>query len=193
MSSPFGHPGNKHGVKLKSPDIRQIAYKSFCDHLAKGKAADSWYFEHEELTCTYRTFMKYLKDEAEFPPIKKDVAWNKGYQHWEGIVQASADGTNKKANTATLQMVMRNKFGWDRDNKKEDEEKPNELNIQAIKELAERDVLIDKLKSELEALKEKSNVQPQAEQNSPGIEQTPELLGGFRPVGQDSLEHNSAN
>ena len=42
------------------------------------------------------------------------MAETKGYQRWEAIAEASATGENEKANTASLQMVMRNKFGWDK-------------------------------------------------------------------------------
>lgn len=109
-----GTIGNQNGVKLKDPDIRQMAYKDYCKHIATGNSKDSWYFEHEQLTCTAQTFDKYLKDELEFNPIHKQIANAKGYQHWERIVHGSADGSNKEANTASLQMVMRNKFSWDK-------------------------------------------------------------------------------
>ena len=33
---------------------------------------------------------------------------------WEKVVQESANGKNRKANTASLQMWMRNRFKWDR-------------------------------------------------------------------------------
>ena len=58
-SSPKGGApiGNKNGIKLKDPDIRRIAYQSYCDHLAKGKSKRSWYFEHPELTCTWLDFV----------------------------------------------------------------------------------------------------------------------------------------
>lgn len=120
-------PDNQNRVALKDPDIRQIAYQSFCDHIAKGKSKDSWYFEHEELTCTYRTFSKYLQDEVEFPPIKKDIAWTKGFQHWEAITEASATGADKKkSNTASLQMVMRNKYGWDKEERNNSQGTPEQ-------------------------------------------------------------------
>ena len=108
-------PDNQNGIALKDPNIRQIAYKSYCDHIALGKSKDSWYFEHEDLTCTYKTFQKYIKNEIEFPPIKREIAECKGYQKWESIAENSATGADKKkSNTASLQMVMRNKFGWDK-------------------------------------------------------------------------------
>jgi hypothetical protein len=108
-------PGNQYGLKLKDPDIRQQAYSQYCDHLAKGKSKRSWCFEHPELTCTWETMEKYLDNEAEFDPIHKKISETKGYAKWEGVVEDSAVGTNKDANTASLQMLMRNKFGWDKE------------------------------------------------------------------------------
>jgi hypothetical protein len=111
--------GNKYGLKLKDPDIRQIAYDDYCAHLAKGKSKRSWCFEHKDLTCTWETMEKYLKDETEFDPIKKHVAHTKGFKRWEGVVEDAAEGINKDANTASLQMLMRNKYGWDKNDNKE--------------------------------------------------------------------------
>lgn len=107
-------PGNKRGTKLKDPDVRQEAYKSYCEHLAKGKSKRSWFFEHPELTCTYQTMEDYIKDEREFSPIHMQTAMSKGYARWEQIVEDGAEGINQNVNPACLQMVMRNKFGWDK-------------------------------------------------------------------------------
>lgn len=107
--------GNQNGVKLKDSEVRQLAYKQYCAHLAKGKSKKSWYFDHSEFRCTYETLERYLEDEVEFDPIHKRIAEAKGYGHWEGIVEESAIGKNKVANTASLQMLMRNKFGWDKE------------------------------------------------------------------------------
>lgn len=109
--------GNKHGVILKDADIRQLAYKSYCEHLAKGKSRHSWTFEHGEYRCCYKTFEKYLDNTTEFPPEYRDHSFAKGYGEWESITEDSAKGVNTKANTASLQMVMRNKFGWDKQEK----------------------------------------------------------------------------
>jgi len=107
-------PGNKNGTKIKDPDIRQEAYRQYCEHLAKGKSKRSWCFEHPELTCTWETFEKYLENEIEFDPIKMKVALVRGFNKWEQIAEEGASGDNEKVNTACLQMVMRNKFGWDK-------------------------------------------------------------------------------
>lgn len=133
MTVPIKHeggaaPGNQKGVALKDPEIRQLAYKSYCDHLARGKVKKSWTFEKHGLQCTYKTMESYLSDEEEFPPIHKELAEAKGYALWEEIVEQAASDKNTKANTACLQMIMRNKFGWD---KKEDAQvtQPTACNI----------------------------------------------------------------
>lgn len=106
--------GNQAGLKLKDPDIRQMAFEAYCSHLATGKSEKSFCFEHEIFTVTYKTLNKYIEDNpGEFPSIKKEVAKIKGFAVWEEIVEKSAKGENE-ANTPSLQMVMRNKFGWDK-------------------------------------------------------------------------------
>jgi hypothetical protein len=116
-SSPNGGAplGNKNGLKLKKPEVRQQAYQSYCDHLAKGKSKRSWCFEHPEFSCTWETIEKYLEDEVEFDPLQKKMSETKGYARWEQVVEDSAIGLNPDANTASLQMLMRNKFGWDKE------------------------------------------------------------------------------
>jgi hypothetical protein len=118
----MSHEGNQFGIKIKDPELRQLAYKSFCEHIAKGRAIDSWYFEHPEATLSYKTMLKYIKDEEEFPPEQREIAKAKGYAHWEKVVEDSAIGINKDANTASLQMLMRNKFGWDKNTHKPTED-----------------------------------------------------------------------
>lgn len=109
--------GNQYGVALKDPQVRQKAYEDFCAHLAKGKSIKSWCYEDEKgNACVWATMLSYIKNHPEeFNPIKKELAEIKGYNRWEDIAEASAEGKNKKANTASLQMVMRNKFGWDKE------------------------------------------------------------------------------
>ena len=107
--------GNKNGLKLKSPDLRQEAYESYCSHIARGKVKKSWYYEHPDASLTWETMEKYIREnESEFDPIKKKIAEAKGLMYWEGKVEEAAIGTNKDASIPGLQMVMRNKFGWDK-------------------------------------------------------------------------------
>src|SRR5208283_2603305 len=100
--------GNKNGLKLKDPEVRQQAYESYCKHLAKGKSKRSWYFEHPQFTCTWQTFEKYLEDEVEFNPIQMQISLSKGYEKWEQIAEDGATGLNPDVSPPCLQMVMRN-------------------------------------------------------------------------------------
>ncbi len=110
--------GNKNRVALKDPKIRQKAYQSFCDHIAKGKMVKSWWYQDEDCSCTWETLYKYIKDTTEFDPLKKELAHSMGLQHWESVIEDAGTGKNEKANVAALQMLMRNKFGWDKDESK---------------------------------------------------------------------------
>jgi hypothetical protein len=110
QSAPIGPP-----FKLNSDELKNEAYDQFCAHIASGHSVESWYFDHPDLTITYKTMLNYIKEYPElFPPAKKEMALAKSLRKWESVVHASADGTNTKASTASLQMLMRNKFGWDK-------------------------------------------------------------------------------
>lgn len=112
-----GMKGNQNGLALKDSDIRQQAYGQYCEWLAKGKMSRSFTFEHEQYSCTGETMESYIKNNpSEFSSIKKQIAFSKGLAHWEEIVDGSATGDNE-APTASLQMVMRNKYGWDKEDK----------------------------------------------------------------------------
>lgn len=138
-------PGNQNGLALKNPSIRQKAYQSFCAHRAKGKDVKSWWYEDKEGNkCTWMTMLTYMKDNPmEFEPIHREIAESKGYEHWENVVAESAIGKNKKANTASLQMIMRNKYGWDK--KEEVDVSQESLNVlqgtmSLLKKLQDRNI-----------------------------------------------------
>lgn len=108
--------GKKNARKLKTEEQMKKVYESYCDHLAKGKVKRSWYYDQDGLTLTWETMEKYINNEpSNFDPLKKEIAFSKGMQKWESVVEGSAEGTNKDANVATLQMLMRNKYGWDKE------------------------------------------------------------------------------
>ncbi len=111
MPAPFG---NQNATKLNTPELKAIAYASYCNHLALGKDKKSWCLE-DPIELTWETMEKYIRDNPiDFDPLKKQIAEAKGYNRWEQVVEDSAIGKNKDHNTATLQMKMRCKFGWDR-------------------------------------------------------------------------------
>lgn len=118
---PSAHPGNKHAQKLKTPELKKAAFDQYCEHLAKGKSKRSWCFVHPDLTLTWETMEKYIANDPEFDPQKKKVAQIQGFYLWENIVEESAKGKQKDSNVPCLQMVMRNKFGWDKDTNQQKE------------------------------------------------------------------------
>ena len=108
-------PGNTQARKLDTPELRQLAYLDYCDHIASGLSKDCWVFNHPDIDLTSETMERYIKDfRFEFDPDKKRIAQAKALKYWELVVHDSALGKNKDSNTAALQMLMRNKFGWDR-------------------------------------------------------------------------------
>lgn len=108
--------GNKNGVKLKDPDVRQEAYRQYCQHIASGESKEAFVFKHESLTCTHQTMEKYIhSDPIEFPPIHKEVAEALSFLHWTGLGKQMMLGQIEKCQPAIFQMFMRNKFGWDKE------------------------------------------------------------------------------
>ena len=121
--------GNTYRTALKDPEIRQEAYESYCEHISKGLSRRTWSFKKHGCKCGPETMSKYIKDEKEFDPVHIEVAMAEGQAIWERRVIESALGTNKNANTASLQMFMRNTYGWDKpekDDKEEDKKKSAE-------------------------------------------------------------------
>ncbi len=108
--------GNKNGVKLKDPDVRQDAYRQYCQHIASGESKESFVFQHPELTCTYKTMDKYIHENPiEFPPIHKEIAESLSFLHWTGLGKQMMLGEIEKCQPAIFQMFMRNKFSWDKE------------------------------------------------------------------------------
>ena len=108
--------GNTHAKKLTTDELKRKAYESYLAHIAKGKAKKSWWFDQDGITLVSATIEYYIKEEPlVFSSLQMETAKAKGYEHWEQVAEDSAKGINKDANTASLQMVMRNKFGWDKE------------------------------------------------------------------------------
>lgn len=142
--NPTPMKGNKYGLKLKDPDVRQEAYEAYCAWLARGKTHKSFTFVKDNLSCTSETIKKYIKDNpSEFDPIKEKIAYSKGLELWEEFCEKSAQ-KKEKHDTASLNMIMRNKYGWDK--RDEEEEKPAKYETQAelIFEALKRERSVDK-------------------------------------------------
>jgi hypothetical protein len=115
------HTGNKWGVGIKDVNERQTAYQSYCDHIASGRSKDSWFYDNSESGghCTWQTMEKWIKDSDEFNPFVKSKAEALCYKFFEKHLLDSITGANTKVNIAGLQMAMRNKFGWDRQERRD--------------------------------------------------------------------------
>lgn len=107
--------GNKNGTKLKDADVRQQAYKSYCEWISQGKTKEAWVFEHPSLSCTSKTMERYIRENPlEFPLIHKEIAEAKSYEIWLETGKQMMLGEISKCQPAIYQMFMRNKFGWDK-------------------------------------------------------------------------------
>ena len=115
------HTNNKWGVSIKDPKERQIAFQSYCDHISKGNDKMSWTYENEKTGShwTHHTMEKWIKTTDEFDARKLEIAHAKSFAFYEKHLKDSITGDNTKVNIAGLQMALRNKFGWDRPDKRQ--------------------------------------------------------------------------
>lgn len=124
------HPGNQYAKKLVTPELRREAYEQYCQHVSEGYSRKSFTFHKGDFKVTWETIDKYMQESPEeFPPIHMQFAKAQGYKHWEKVVSESAIGKNLKANTASLQMIMRNKFDWDKETKSQN---TNEAEVRSL-------------------------------------------------------------
>ncbi len=115
--------GNKNAKKLTTPELRQEAYRQYCEWIAKGECKEAWCFEHPELTLTSKTMEKYIKENPiEFPSLHKELAEAKSLAHWTSLGKDMMT-SQQRCQPALYQMFMRNKFGWDKESAEEKEEK----------------------------------------------------------------------
>jgi len=108
--------GNQNAIKLKDSAVKKEAYYQYCDWISKGNSKEAWVFDHPDITLTSKTMDKYiLNDPIEFPPIHKERAESKSYEHWLDLGKNMMLGKIEKCQPAIYQMFMRNKFGWDKE------------------------------------------------------------------------------
>ncbi len=137
-------PYNSTSYPKKKPETVIKAIHLFLAWLAQGKAIQSFSYrdpENKDEYCSWQTVLNYLADKEfveqhnlAFVAEHKILARAEGYSVWEKVCEESAKGLNKEANTASLQMIMRNKFGWD---KPEEKETISPEAVNEIKNLAE--------------------------------------------------------
>lgn len=110
--------GNKFATKLKEPAVRQEAYRQYCNWIANGWSKEAFVFDHPIHSVCHKTMERYIKENpTEFPIIHKEKAEAKSYEHWEKLGKQMMLGEIKGAQPAIYQMFMRNKFGWDKEEK----------------------------------------------------------------------------
>lgn len=100
---------------LDNPKDRQKVFKAFCAWLASGKMKKSFYYEDDKISVSWQPIRRYMKLFPEdMPPEPLEIAKAKGIGYWEEEVAKAAVGKNRHANPACLQMILRNKCGWDK-------------------------------------------------------------------------------
>jgi len=113
--------GNKNAVKLTTPELKTEAYRQYCAWIASGWSKESFVFKHPELTISYKSMEKYIRENpVEFPPLHKEIAECESLHKWENEGVSMMQGKVDKCQPAIYQMMMRNKFKWDKEEKKED-------------------------------------------------------------------------
>lgn len=126
--------GNKNGLKLKQPAVRQEAYRQYCKHIASGKPKEAFFFSHPEHGVTWETMDVYIKENpVEFPPVLMQRAQAERYNFWLEEGGKLIRGEYKGGSPVVWQTIMRNIFkniGWDRD-------QINENNKSHVQKLAE--------------------------------------------------------
>lgn len=108
------HSNNK---KLKTEELKKEAYRQYCAHISQGIPKKAWKFKHPEISLTWETMEKYIKEEPDtFDPTQKKMAEADALFMWFDYLSQSAKGKNREANVASLQIILRNMFAWDREN-----------------------------------------------------------------------------
>ena len=104
--NPTGMPPNK-AVKWPTPEERQAACKSFCEHIEKGYSMKSWPDADKE------TVMRYVKDfPKDFDPEAIGMSKRKCLLFWEKMGIAGTSGKLKGFNARSWEVTMNNRAGW---------------------------------------------------------------------------------
>lgn len=115
--------GNTNRLKIKSEALQQAAYTAYCAWLSMGRDKRGFVFDYEDEAgkqgcVTQQTIENYIKSQRfDLDSSQMDRAESLSYQVWEAAGIQMMKGEIEKCQPAIYQMMMRNKFGWDRDNK----------------------------------------------------------------------------
>jgi hypothetical protein len=115
MAMPKGY---RNAAKLKTNDLKQKAYKGYCEHIASGKPKEGYVFKCPTETVTWETIEKYMaEDPVNFPPLLMKEARAKRYMIWFEKGNALIEGKYRHGSPVVWQTIMRNMFrdiGWDK-------------------------------------------------------------------------------
>lgn len=117
-----GPIGNQKAKKLTTKELREEAYRQYCEYIATGGTKEAWVFDHPTLSLTSKTMEKYIRESpSEFPPHHKERAEAKSYEQWITWGKQMMLGEIPKCQPVIFQMFMRNKFGWDKESRDNDQ------------------------------------------------------------------------
>lgn len=115
--------GNSNRLKIKTEHLQQVAYATYCNWIGMGRDKKGFVFEYEDENgnighVTQGTIENYVKSQRfNLDPSQMDKAEAYSFQAWEAIGIQMMKGEIEKCQPAIFQMMMRNKFGWDKDTK----------------------------------------------------------------------------
>lgn len=148
--------GNKFGVKLKDPEVRQEAYRQYCDHLASGYPKEAFFFDHPKHSVCFKTLDKYIRDNPdEFPSFLMQKAKALRYKYWIDEGKKIIQGIYKGGSPVVWQTCMRNIFkdiGWDREMQSNDNSElslAHESLMKQIKSMQSPQAALEQKESEL--------------------------------------------
>lgn len=108
--------GNQSAKKLTTDEIKKDAYQQYCDWLRGGNPKRGWVFKHPEMTMISKTMDKYIRENpSDFPAINIESAKAEGYMVWLNDGKKMMTGVIEKCQPAIYQMMMRNIWGWDKE------------------------------------------------------------------------------
>jgi hypothetical protein len=133
--------GNDYALKLKDPEVKQEAYRQYCEVIASGMPKETFKFKHPTISLTSETMDKYIKESPEdFDPILMQAARADRYRYWmtEGLMLMR--GKYRGGSPVVWQTIMRNIFkdiGWDRETLQEDTSEAARSHTELMRQLAD--------------------------------------------------------
>jgi hypothetical protein len=115
--------GNDNRLKVKSEESQKVVYEIYCQWLAAGRDKRGFVCEYidengKENSVTYQTVENYVKkNPSVLDPHKQVCAESKGFACWEYTGIKMLNGEVKGCQPAIYQIFMRNKYGWDKEEK----------------------------------------------------------------------------